>query len=298
MKKLVSMLLLLYMLVTASDGVLFTSNACAEQATMEDIPVFSQRFPGASAHLRLFSEKNKESRRQSKAGPDSVFANAGAYKPYKQREVTAFFTYGEWVLVHLQYQTVKPRYLFFKTSMFDTLGDVPALESLTAYPAATLEKLSPSWGPGDSFTTESDYAIPANTAVSIFFRENGYVYGQFTCSRGTVWMWLPESKVVLLGEPAPYPGTADIKAAPVQTQKQAQQTATKEWSQWTDTPVEATDALEVETRTLYRRKTEREGSDGHYYYGDWTAWSEDAMAGAVSSADILDSKTQYRYRLR
>lgn len=334
MKKLMGILLLLCVLVTAADGLMCRASASADgQTTLEDIPVFSQLFPGAPAHLRLFGEEKKESRRQSKAGPDSVFANAGAYKPYKQKESTAFFTYGDWTLVCLEYRSVASRYLFFKTSMFDKLGSVPALDELTAYPAATTERLSPSWGPDDSFTTESNYTVPANTAVNIFFRENGYVYGQLTCSMGTVWMWLPESKVTLLGEPAPYAGTGSVKPAPAQTQKQVLQKATKEWSDWTDTPVEATDTLEVETRTLYRRKIEIEDWTGwvdgdvpeddderyeerdyiaengeprkqwrhygfHYHYGDWTDWSEDFTAGAASSSDIVDFKTQYRYRLR
>lgn len=200
MKKILAALLVLCTLFT-------TLSALGDELLTDeiDIPSFSELYPGTAVYLRLFSEQNKESRRQATAGPGDFYATAGAYKPYKQRGVTAFFACGDYVLVHLQYQTVDDRYLYFKRTAFDKLPNVPEMTELAYFEGTALCQMEPSWGPGSQYSTESEYVIYARTPVKVFFEENGYVYAEFQCAKGTVRMWLPKAQVNVEPQTLDYP---------------------------------------------------------------------------------------------
>ena len=162
-----------------------------------DIPVLSEEYVGQSVKLTLFKDSEKENRRPSYAGPGSNYAGSGAYKPYKQSGITAYFIESKWVFVHLSYWTVEDRYLYLPSYAFTSLKNVPTVTSLESVSGKTMEDIIPSWGPGTEYFTFDSFVAKKGIQVKVFFKENGYLYAEYTSPEGLVRMWLPEEKVVL-----------------------------------------------------------------------------------------------------
>ncbi len=163
----------------------------------DEIPVvFEDYYPGATAKIRKFTGEDAEAkRRQSYAGPGSNYSEAGAYKPYKVRKVEAFFEENEFIFVHLVYQTVDDRYLYFRKYVFSDLPSVPIVSELDYREAVTLESITPSWGPGAGYSLEKEFIARKNLTVKVFFKQNGYAYAEYESAKGLVRMWLPMDKI-------------------------------------------------------------------------------------------------------
>ena len=87
------------------------------------------------------------------------------------------------------------RYVFFHRNFFDDKGNVPQITNLPYYTGKTTSAVDPRWGPSNGFNVVKDYTASAGTSLRIFFQENGFVYAEYSCSKGLVRMWLPADKV-------------------------------------------------------------------------------------------------------
>ncbi len=135
-----------------------------------------------------------EDRAQSRCGPSRNYHGAGGYLPYKVIATNALFIEGSYMLVDLQYLTVEPRRVYFKTSAFSGTSNVPAVE-LTAYAARTIAEVTPVFGPGGDYDVFTEAAISAGVALQVFFEEDGWVFAEFSCDLGPVRAWLPLSAI-------------------------------------------------------------------------------------------------------
>lgn len=136
----------------------------------------------------------QDERYQSRSGPSRSYHGVGAYKTYKISSIKALFIEDGYVLVDLDYTTVGRRRLYFPSNIFTSLKGVPEA-ALTPYPAQTTCALTPRHGPGNAYNAFDEAAIGAGTAISVFFEENGWVFGEFDCALGAVRAWIPVENV-------------------------------------------------------------------------------------------------------
>lgn len=161
--------------------------------TTGGIPNLSETYPGSDAHLRI--SDNESFRVFSNAGPGKSYVSTGGYKPYKQKTITVYFEENEYVFADVVYQTAEERFVYLPKKSFDSIGKIPVISNLEYYSGKTTSSVSPSWGPDSRFTTYSKFTAKQGTTLKIFFQENDYVYAEYTCSEGTVRMWLPIDNV-------------------------------------------------------------------------------------------------------
>ena len=171
----------------------FCENCATKRPAGRDWPVLSELYPPVDVYM--YDVADESQRRQSYTGPSKAYTEAGAFKPYKVQHVTAYFIENGSVFVHLQYQTVTERFLFFPKWNLGGTNYLPEVDQWTKVPAVTPQKTIPRWGPGSEYTDWKDYSTRAGQQVSVLFEENGYVYAEYTCSKGQVRMWLPADSV-------------------------------------------------------------------------------------------------------
>lgn len=131
---------------------------------------------------------------QSRCGPAKTYHGAGAYKTYKMTSTEALFIEGSYVLVDLDYTTVGKRIVYFPTSAFYSMRNVPSV-SLQSVAAYTTSALTPTFGPGYDYDTFDEAAIASGTSLRVFFEENGWVFAEFDCDLGVVRAWIPVEQV-------------------------------------------------------------------------------------------------------
>ena len=267
-----------------ADG---TERPDLDDGQMEDaepaVPVLSESFPGASGHLKLLGDQ--DSRAQSYTGPGKNFASSGGYKPWKQKQVTVYFSENGWILADIVYATAEERFVYFADWSLDNKGNVPAIDSLTGYEGTITETTDPSWGPGSKYNTVKTFNAVAGTHILVYFQENGYVYGEYASPMGIARMWFPADHVDVPGMSLIYTdepnrisgtsnyglphgssgssGTSGIPDESSNTDDGSFIIPDQGWSAWSDEPINPGPGLEIRTRTLYRRKTE---------IMDWTPW--------------------------
>lgn len=136
-----------------------------------------------------------DKRYQSRVGPSGTYAGGGAYKTYKIEYCDALFIEGNYVYVELCYTTVGTRRLYFQKSAFQSLYDVPQ-ENLTGHRAVLTSATTARFGPGMRYDDFKEAALSANTPLTVFFSENGWVFAEFSCTKlGVVRGWLPAELV-------------------------------------------------------------------------------------------------------
>ncbi|QUC66375.1 hypothetical protein [Aristaeella hokkaidonensis] len=164
--------------------------------TIELIPVLSQSYPGISAKL-----KTHEGRWFSKYGPGNNYAkgaSAGGFKTDSKHSnrLTVYFVENGWVYADIVYSTAFERYAYLPQNAVNVSDSIPQISALESFEGVTTQIITPLWGPNDSFNRNQDCTINANTTITAFFRENDYVFAEFSCAQGTVRMWLPISDIL------------------------------------------------------------------------------------------------------
>lgn len=160
-----------------------------------NVPVFSGTYPGFEARVRGSSEEGY--RIYSKVGPGNDFVPTGGYKPGKLRKVTVYFEEAGFVLADVLYQSVEERFVYLPAYGFESIGNIPSVSSLDSFDGVASDRIVPSWGPDNRFNSVNALAVEAGTPIKVFFQENGFVYGEYTCGKGTVRMWLPADHIDL-----------------------------------------------------------------------------------------------------
>ena len=165
----------------------------SETTSLPDVPVLSKTYPGSDAHLRKSSDDGF--RVYSYTGPSKTFVPSGGYKPYKQRKITVFFEEDNWVLADVLYQTAEERVVYLPKSSFDSIGNIPVVTELGYYIGTVTTNVEPSWGPDNRFNSVKSLMINEGTKAKVYFQENGFVYAEYECEKGTVRMWLPANSI-------------------------------------------------------------------------------------------------------
>lgn len=311
------------------------------------IPVFSDMFSPSNGHLKLLGDENE--RAYSFAGPGKGFADSGGYKPWKQAQVTTYFNENGWILADIVYATAEERFVYLAKWNFDETGNIPEIEPLQGYEGTIITATDPSWGPGSKYNTVPLYHANAGTRITVFFQENGYAFGEYASPQGRARMWFPADHVEVPGmtlfltaETNQTGNKSDFGRQSVYAEKPEDADSQENiinslpvgtWSDWSLTPYEASENIEVETRNVYRVKHEIEdwsdwidgdppgdtgypietrvvtGENGesipqwreywyHYHYGEWSDWYDEGewAAGVGSSADIVEHAVLYRCR--
>ena len=133
------------------------------------------------------------------AGPGKSYVSVGGYKPDSQRKITVYFEENGFVLSDVLYRTAEERFVYLPKYSFDSIADIPAVSDLPFYQGVTTADLVPSWGPDSRFNAVQSLSAEKGTDVKIFFQENGFVYAEYRCGKGTVRMWLPADGIEIKG---------------------------------------------------------------------------------------------------
>lgn len=182
-----------------------TPTPTATPQPIPSVPVLSETYPGSDAHLRKSNDDGY--RVYSYVGPGKAFVPSGGYKPYKQRKITVYFEEDGFVLADVLYQTAEERVVYLPKYGFDSIGNIPVVSNLEYYNGITTASITPSWGPDNRFNSVSSLAVDKGVTVKVFFQENGFVYAEYVCGKGTVRMWLPADNVDITGATVTYSNT-------------------------------------------------------------------------------------------
>ena len=178
---------------TSTPTPIQTVEPSIESTPQLSVPVLSEVYPGLGAHLRKSGDEGF--RVYSYTGPGKTFVPSGGYKPNKQRKITVYFEEDGWVLADVQYQTSEERVVSLPKYSFDPIGNIPTVSSLEYYTGTTTASITPSWGPDNRFNSVSSLVVDKGTELKVFLQENGFVYAEYVCTKGTVRMWLPANNV-------------------------------------------------------------------------------------------------------
>lgn len=148
--------------------------------------------------VQLKKTSDKEGRRQSKGGPNKDYIGVGAYKPYKMRSATAWFTEGDYVLTEIDYSTVGHRCVYFSKGNFDSTRGVERI-SLSSVSGKMNTTVTPYYGPGYSYDIfapdNKEMQIGSGTRIQVLMEKDGWLFVEWNCSLGAVRLWVPENTV-------------------------------------------------------------------------------------------------------
>lgn len=163
-------------------------------APEEQIPILSQAYPGISAKL-----KTSTNRWQSKFGPGGKYADgSGGYKADKKHSnsLTVFFCENGWVFADIIYSSAFERYAFLPQNAVNASTELPQVTDLGYAEAVLAADTVPYWGPESTYNQNTACSASAGTQIKIFFRENDYVFAEYSCGAGLVRTWLPIENVL------------------------------------------------------------------------------------------------------
>lgn len=182
---------------TKPDTVSFDSDSAPELFSdpmpKPSLLTFSLEYSGKAARLAPLNDNIKRYFPRLGPGTDYAQFNYG-YKPSTTHGITAFFEENGYLFCDVR-SGAEERYVFFSSNIFDDNGNVPQITSLPYYTGTTTSAVDPRWGPSNGFNVVEDYTASAGTSLRIFFQENGFVYAEYSCSKGLVRMWLPADKI-------------------------------------------------------------------------------------------------------
>jgi hypothetical protein len=188
----VQMSLQAYLTMMAGGASSTTTAAAPEETAAPDaVPWPTYNLPKYSLDPVI---KWESYRVQAHSGPSRNYSEVGAYKPYKISRADGLFIEGGYILVDMNYTTVGVRRVYFTRGTFHSTGSVPEI-TLTGYPAVTTESVVPRYGPGGLYDPYEDASVGPNTALTVFFEENGYVFAEFEAGFQLVRAWINANKV-------------------------------------------------------------------------------------------------------
>lgn len=132
--------------------------------------------------------------KQAYSGPSRNYTEAGSYLTSKITRTDGLLIEGSYVLVEMNYSSVGLRRLYFSRGVFKNSYDVPEV-SLIGYPAVTTQSVSAWYGPGPMYSAFEGANVGANTQLSVFFEENGYVFAEYEAGFQLVRAWINANSV-------------------------------------------------------------------------------------------------------
>jgi len=130
------------------------------------------------------------------SGPSwSEYTEGDGYKPYKIARADGLFIENDsYILVDMWYTTEGVRREYFTRSAFHSTGGVPEV-SFTGYAAVTTEQVVPRYGPGIKYDKHDNITLAANTELTVYFEEDGYVFADFKIGVQLMRAWIPSDIV-------------------------------------------------------------------------------------------------------
>ena len=176
---------------TPTDTPIPTDTPAPSPVTVPAVPSLTELFPGTGSELRPFQKKDE--RITAYSGPGKDYVKIASSTPSGKEEI-AYFVENGWVFAYLKSQ--EPHMYFYTLEKnYRKLGDVPRTEALEGLSGIMTEDAVPRWGPGEKFGATEECLAAEGTPVSVFFKDSGYVYAEYSCTQGKVRMWLPERSV-------------------------------------------------------------------------------------------------------
>ena len=170
-----------------------SSSTTTTATTQEDTPV---TVPWPSYTLTKYSLKiaNTSTNKQTFSGPSRNYTEAGNYLVSKITRTDGLLCEGSYVLVEMNYTTVGLRRVYFSRGTFTNSYVAPEV-SLLGYPAVTTQSVSAWYGPGPMYCAFKEANVGANTTISVFFEENGYVFAEYEAGFQLVRAWINANSV-------------------------------------------------------------------------------------------------------
>jgi hypothetical protein len=128
------------------------------------------------------------------SGPSRNYTEAGSYLTSKITRTDGLLVEGSYVLVEMNYTTVGLRRVYFSRGVFKNSYDVPEV-ALLGHPAVTTKSVSAWYGPGPMYCAFEGANVGANTELSVFFEENGYVFAEYEAGFQLVRAWINANSV-------------------------------------------------------------------------------------------------------
>ena len=132
--------------------------------------------------------------KQAYSGPSRNYTEAGSYLTSKITRTDGLLIEGSYVLVEMNYSSVGLRRVYFSRGVFKNSYDVPET-ALVGYPAVTTKSVSAWYGPGPMYCAFEGANVGANTELSVFFEENGYVFAEYEAGFQLVRAWISANSV-------------------------------------------------------------------------------------------------------
>ncbi len=130
----------------------------------------------------------------SYCGPSRNYAESGYFENWEITRVDGMLIEGTYVLVEINYTKMGLRRIYMNRGNLEGESSVPET-TLTGYPAVTTKSASAWYGPGPMYNAYQDASVGANTALTVFFEENGYVFAEYEAGFQLVRAWLDADSV-------------------------------------------------------------------------------------------------------
>lgn len=137
---------------------------------------------------------NENTAKQAYSGPSRNYTEAGNFLTWKLTRTDGLLIEGSYVLVEINYTSIGLRRVYFSRGVFKNSYNVPEV-SLIGYPAVTTQSVSAWYGPGPMYSAFEGANVGANTQLSVFFEENGYVFAEYEAGFKLVRAWINANNV-------------------------------------------------------------------------------------------------------
>ena len=149
--------------------------------------------------MHEFGSSKTNERITTYAGPGEEYGKTVKVAPSSQKRVTAYYAENDWVFTKMILKG-DLLYVYVPRKYFDYLDNVPEIKALEGVTGTVRINAVPRWGPSEEYTKAEDCSATKGTLVKAFFSNGQYTYCEYSCSTGTVRMWLPSEAVSLTGD--------------------------------------------------------------------------------------------------
>ena len=150
-------------------------------------------FTPVTKQITMRKLKDSNARRYSYGGPGKGYEATGGYKPAKVKNVYAWFTDGDYILVDVVYQTSSRRIVYMRNDEFTDVSGISTAK-MTEISKKVSSTTMAKFGPGNEY---GDYGtVKSGTPIKVLLTYKNYVFGEINGNAGkNVRIWIPQSNV-------------------------------------------------------------------------------------------------------
>ena len=139
--------------------------------------------------------ETKEERIMAYLGPSRYYKETAAYRRNGFTGIYGLFIENSYIFVDMIYPSVGVRRTYFSPNVFQSTAGIPEV-SLVGYPAVTTQSADARYGPGSIYDPFPEASIAADTALTVFFEESGYVFAEYEVGFELVRAWIDANSVI------------------------------------------------------------------------------------------------------